>query len=269
MFKRPYYIALAILAVLTLLVINLPGRTSARLKAALGSVFLPLFGMTGSMQQVAGRTADTLLPKSELIAANDAFRRQNHELRLQLAQADAIAKENERLRQLVGWQKQNRWNARVARVIYRDPANWWRTVQIDLGSRNGLSNNLPVLSPEGFLIGRISSVSLTRSHVVLIGDPNCKVPAVVENETRSQGVIGGGGPFDSSFVNLSHLANSTTVKPGQRVVTSQLSAIYPPGILIGLIADNAQPIESGLIAEADVKLSANLSSLEEVWVLFP
>jgi hypothetical protein len=47
MFKRPYYIALAILAVLTLLVINLPSRTSARLKAALGSVFLPLFGMTG------------------------------------------------------------------------------------------------------------------------------------------------------------------------------------------------------------------------------
>jgi len=268
MFKRPYYIAVAILAVLTLLVLNLPSRTTARLKTALGSIFLPLFGMAGVTQQTAAKTGDNLLPKSELIAANDSFRRQNQELRLQLAQADAMVKENERLRLLVGWQKQNRWNVRLARVIYRDPANWWRTVQIDLGSRNGLSNNIPVLSPEGFLIGRVSSVSLTKSHVVLIGDSNCKVPAVVENETRSQGVIAGGGPFDSSFVNLSYLPSSATIKPGQRVVTSELSVIYPKGIQIGMIAE-ARPVESGLIQEADVKLSANLSSLEEVWVLFP
>ncbi len=268
MFKRPYYIAVALVALLTLLVLNLPSRTTARLKNALGSIFLPLVGIAGSTQQVAARAGDNLLPKSELIAANDAFRRQNQELRLQLAQANNLAAENERLRQLLAWQKQTRWKVKLARVILRDPANWWRTVQIDLGSRNGLSNNLPVLSPEGHLIGRVSSVSLTKSQVVLLGDPNCKVPALIENETRSQGVIVGGGPFDRSFVNLTHLPASADVKPGQRVVTSDLSAIFPRGIQIGVVAD-AHPVESGLIQEADVKLAAHLSSLEEVWVLFP
>jgi rod shape-determining protein MreC len=267
MFKRPYYIAVALVALLTLLVLNLPSRATVRLKNALGSIFLPLFGIAGSAQQVATRAGDNLLPKSELIAANDAIRRQNQELRLQLAQASNLATENERLRQLLGWQKQTRWNVKLARVILRDPANWWRTVQIDLGSRNGLSNNLPVLSPEGNLIGRVASVSLTKAQVVLLGDPNCKVPALIENENRSQGVIVGGGPFDSSFVNLTHLPTSASVKPGQRVVTSDLSAIYPPGIQIGVVAD-AHPVESGLIQEADVKLAADLSSLEEVWVLF-
>jgi len=269
MFKRPYYIAVTLVVLLTLLVLNLPSRTTARFKIAFGSIFLPLFGMAGSTQQVAARAGDNLLPKSELIAANETLRRQNQELRLQLAQAGPVASENERLRQLLGWQKLNRWNVKLARVILRDPANWWRTVQIDLGSRNGVSNNLPVLSPEGILIGRVSAVSPTKSQVVLIGDPNCKVPAVVENEARNQGIISGGGPLDTSFVNLTHLASNASVKPGQRVVTSELSAIYPKGILIGLIADNARPVESGLITEADVKLAANLSSLEEVWVLFP
>lgn len=269
MFKRPYYIALAILALTTLLVLNLPSRTTARLKTSLGSIFLPLFGIAGITEQASTRAGDNLLPKSELIAANQALRRQNQELRLQVAQASTLANENERLRQLLGWQKQNRWNVKLARVILRDPANWWRTVQIDLGSRNGLSNSLPVLSPEGYLIGKVSSVSLTKSQVVLIGDPNCRVPALVENEARNQGIIYGGGPLDSSFVNLTKLASSTNVKPGQRVVTSELSAIYPKGILIGQIADNAHLVESGLISEADVKLAANLSSLEEVWVLFP
>jgi rod shape-determining protein MreC len=269
MFKRPYYIALAIVVLLTLLVLNLPNRTTARLKTSLGSIFLPLFGMASSTQQAAARAGDALLPKSELIAVNESLHRQNQELRLQLAQAEVMIKENDRLRQLVGWQKQKAWKVITARVIYRDPANWWRTVQIDLGSRNGLSNNLPVLSPEGYLIGRVSSVSLTKSQVVLIGDPNCRVPALVENEGRNQGIISEGGPLDSSFVNLTKLASNANVKPGQRVVTSQLSAIYPPGILIGLIADNARPVESVPISAAEVKLAANLSSLEEVWVLFP
>ena len=105
--------------------------------------------------------------------------------------------------------------------------------------------------------------------MVLIGDDNCKVPAFIENTDRSQGVIIGSGPFDSSFVKLTHLPANAIAKPGQRVVTSELSAIYPKGILIGQIADNARLVESGLITEADVKLAANLSSLEEVWVLFP
>lgn len=268
MFKRPYYIALAVVALSVLLILNLPDGTAARIKAALGSIFLPLFGVSGSVQQTTSKAAANLLPKSELVAENNSLRRQNQELRLRVVEAETIARENERLRQLVGWQKQNRWNVKLARVIQRDPANWWRAIQIDLGSRNGLSNNIPVLSPEGFLVGRVASVSLTRSQVVLIGDDNCKVPAVVENESRSQGVVTGGGPLDDSFVRLSHLPNSAKLKPGQRVVTSELSGIYPRGIQIGLVAEEARLAQSGLIQEAEVKISANLSSLEEVWVLF-
>jgi len=268
MFKRPYYIAVAIVVVLTLLVLNLPSRTSARLKTAIGSIFLPLFGMAGSAEQLAGRTADALLPKSEVLAANRTLLKQNRELRLRLVEAEALTRENERLRQLLGWQKQLPWRLKPARVIYRDPANWWRTVQIDLGTMNGVSNNLPVLSPEGFLVGRVSSASLTKSQVVLLGDPNCRVPAVVENDLRSQGIIAGGGPLDHSFVDLTYLPPNTVIKPGQRVVTSHLSAIYPAGIPIGTAVEEAQPVESGLIQEAEVKLSAEISSLEEVWVVF-
>src|SRR6478736_3440806 len=106
MFKRPYYIALAILAVLTLLVLNLPSRTTVRLKTTLGSIFLPLFGMADGTKRAATSVGDNLLPKSELIAANDSLRRQVQDLRVQLAQTDAITTENDRLRQLVGWQKQ-------------------------------------------------------------------------------------------------------------------------------------------------------------------
>ncbi len=267
MFKRPYYIALALVALLTLLVLNLPGSTAARLKLAIGSIFLPLFGVTGAAQQATAKAGDALLPKSEFIRANEALRRQNQELRFQLMQAGETTRENIRLRQLVGWNEKSPWKLKLAHVIARDPANWWRTVLIDRGSRDDLRENMPVLTPDG-LIGRVSAVGLTSARVVLIGDANCKVPAAILGEAAESGIITSAGRFDGSFVNLTYLANRANLKPGQSVVTSGLSAIYPKGIPIGIVAD-AHSVESGLYIEAQVKLVANLNALEEVWVLFP
>jgi rod shape-determining protein MreC len=149
----------------------------------------------------------------------------------------------------------------------RDPANWWRTVQIDLGSRDGLRENLPMLTAEG-LAGRVSSVGLTRSQVVLIGDPNCRVSAIVENPAHDMGIVSASGPLDASLVNLTYLSGSASLKPGQNVITSGLGGVFPKGIPVGQVVDS-RPVEFGLYTEARVKLSANLGALDQVWVLFP
>ena len=267
MLKRPHYIALGLVVLLTLVILNLPSQTSARFKLGIGSLFLPLFGLASSSQQLAGTTGDTLVPRRELLKLNDGLRRENQQLRLQAIQAQETAGENARLRQLIGWQRQVSWKLKLARVVLRDPANWWRAVQIDLGSRDGLRVNLPVLTTDG-LVGRVSSVSLTRSQVVLLGDPNCKVSARVENETRDTGIIGAAGPLDTEFVELGYLSRGANLKPAQDVVTSGEGGIFPKGIPIGKIVD-VQAVDYGLRAEARVKLAANLNALEEVWVMFP
>jgi rod shape-determining protein MreC len=182
-------------------------------------------------------------------------------------QAEETTRENARLRQLYGWQQKTQWKLKLANVVVRDPANWWRTVQIDLGTRDGLRTNLPVLTTDG-LVGRVSSVSLTRAVVVLLGDPDCKVASRIE-ETGDTGVAGAGGPFDGSLITLScYSTKDINLKAGQRVVTSGMGGIFPKGIPVGKIVD-ARLVEYGLYVEARVKLAANLSALEEVWVLFP
>lgn len=268
MLKRPQYIILGVVVVLALVILNLPGQTAARLKLAVGSLFLPLFGLASVGQQTANNATDAVTTRTELTRQNQALRREIQQLRIQAMQAVEIARENDRLRQQIGWQqRQRQWKYKFARVILRDPANWWRTVQIDLGSRDGVRENLPVLTSDG-LIGRTSSVSYLRSQVVLIGDPNCKVSALVQNETRDTGVVGAGGPFDTTFVELKNLSRNAVLKPGQDVVTSGLGGIFPAGIAIGKIVDS-RPVEFGLYTEARVKLAANLGALEEVWVLMP
>ena len=265
MLKRTHYIALGVMALLTLILLNLPSHTAARLKLAIGSVFLPLFGLANSSDQLANKAGDAITTRTQLLKENETLRRENQELRLGAMQAQDTARENARLRQLIGWQQTKQWKLKLGKIVLRDPANWWRTVQIDLGSRDGVRENLPVLTMEG-LVGRVASVGLTRSTVVLIGDVNCKVAAQVV-ETRDTGVIGATDPFDNSLVALGFLKNPK-LAPGQTVMTSGLGGIFPAGIPIGKIADS-RSVEYGLSIEARVKLSANLSTLDEVWVVFP
>jgi rod shape-determining protein MreC len=182
-------------------------------------------------------------------------------------QAAASARENSQLRSLLGWQQQAPWKLKLANVIMRDPANWWRTVQIDLGSRDGIQTNLPVLTAEG-LVGRVSAVGYTRSQVVLIGDPNCRVSALVENPAHDMGIVSAGGLLDTSLVDLTYLSGNASLKPGQNVITSGLGGVFPKGIPIGQVVDS-RPVEFGLYTEARVKLAADLGALEQVWVLFP
>ncbi len=263
--KRPHYIALGLVVVLTLIILSLPSQTTARLKLGIGSLFLPLFWSANSAQQAAGRAGDAVLPRSELLRENEALRRQNQELRLQLGQADAVKAENDRLRQLLGWQRQQPHKYKLANVVLHDPANWWRTVQIDLGGRDGVRTNLPVVTTQG-LVGRVTSVSLTSSQVVLLGDPNCKVAARIDNEARDTGVIGPAGALETDFVELGFLSRNASLKPGQAVRTSGDGGIFPKGILIGHVVES-HPVEYGLSTVAQVKLGANLGGLEEVWVM--
>jgi rod shape-determining protein MreC len=166
-----------------MIILNLPDRTTTAIKQGIGSLFVGPVGLKSTGQQLASEAGDALLSRGELLRQVENLRRENAELRLKAKQAEEMAAENARLRAHVGWQQTHRGSFKLAKVVLQDPANWWRTVQIDLGSRNGVATNLPVLTADGALIGRVSAVSLTHSRVVLLGDPNFKVAAQVENAT--------------------------------------------------------------------------------------
>jgi rod shape-determining protein MreC len=269
MFKRPHYIALGLVVLLTLIVLNLPNHTASQLKLAIGSFFLPLFGLSKSVHQLRERGSDALVPRPTLLKENDQLRLTNQELLIRAMQGDATARENEQLRQLLGWQKQSSWKLKLANVIARDPGNWWHVIQIDAGSRDGISQDMPVVIATGTnaaLVGRISAVGLASSQVSLIGNSDCKVAALVP-ATGDMGVVTGiASPLDNTLVTLSYLASNSNLKPGQMVFTSGEGKIFQKGIVIGQVAEDSHQAELGY-TEARVKLAADLGKLEEVWVL--
>jgi len=265
MFKQNNYIAAGIVVLAAVLILSLPSSATSHLKLAIGSLFLPLFGLANAGQQLPADLADSALPRRELLREIDNYRRENQQLKVQELQAQAAERENEQFRDFYGWEKQQPWKLKLARVITRDPANWWRTVEIGVGSSDGITPNLPVLTADG-LVGRISSVGLTRSQVILIGDPNCRVSVLVEDTAQDTGILSASGPLDSSLADLTYLSSSANLKSGQRVVTSGIGGIFPKGIPVGQVVD-ARQVEFGLYTQARVRLNVNLGALEDVWVL--
>jgi rod shape-determining protein MreC len=249
----------------TLVVLKLPARTTSQLKSALSGLFLPFFGLSGSAENMAEKAGDAIAPRSALLAQIEQLRTENQQLKLQVAQWEAAAKENVRFRQYYGWDKQATYKCKLARVIGRDPANWWRTLRIDKGLRDGVTTNCAVLTPEG-LVGRVTEAGLAQAQVVLLGDPNCRVSVLVD-ETRDHGIIApaSSSPLEPALVDLSYLPRQSQLRAGQRIVTSGDGGIFPPGVLVGYLVD-FRSIGYGLYQEARVKLAVRMNSLEEVFV---
>jgi rod shape-determining protein MreC len=251
-----------------LVLLNLPERTAVQTKISLGGLFIPLFGLAATGDTLARSATASLTPRSQLATELAVLRDENARLRLQSAQGSEALRENDRLRQLLGWQRQLPWKTRMARILARDPENWWRTAQIDLGVRDGIKTDLPVLGPEG-LVGRIGDVGLNSSQVIFVGDPKCRVSVVVR-ETGENGVISAAASsvLDHRLVDLTHLPRHSTLKPGQTVYTSGLGGIFPAGIPVGNVVDS-RSVSYGLMTEARVKLAADSARLNEVAVLVP
>ena len=267
MFKRKNLIAPGAVTLVAALLLSLPSGAASRIKLASGGLFAPLFGAVNAAGQLPGAAMDAIMPRSRLLKKIENLRLENQRLEVQNLQAAAILQENNQLRAQAGWQQQAPWKLKLAGVVLRDPANWWRMVEINRGSRDGVRENMPVLTRDG-LVGRVSSVGYARSQVVLVGDPSCRVSARIVNLAHDMGVVTTSGPLDTSLVNLTYLAGDAKLESGQKVVTSGEGGIFPAGIPIGQIVDFDQ-VENSLYAEARLKLSANLGSLDEVWVLFP
>ena len=106
MFRKTNYLALGAVTLLALLILSLPPRATAHLKLTIGSLFLPLFGLANTTQQLPADLADSVLPRRELLQQIDRLRHENDQYKALAVQTAAIARENGQLHSLSGWQQQ-------------------------------------------------------------------------------------------------------------------------------------------------------------------
>lgn len=148
----------------------------------------------------------------------------------------------------------------VARVVSRGQGIGANTLLIGRGSADGLAPNQPVIVPEG-VAGRVIDVGPSTAKVQLALDPNSGIAGLSER-TRVQGMVNGRG---GSHLKMEYVSDLEDVQPGDRIVTSGLDRIFPPGLAVGTILHVEHG--EGLVQSIDVEPAVDFSRLEEVLVL--
>lgn len=200
--------------------------------------------------------------------------RRERELSLRVAQLEGELRqtneyrlENERLKRLLdfkdGLARQSGLDVTAAAVIGRDPDNWFSTITLNKGGREGLRENMTVLVPNG-LVGRVIALSDHTATVLLITDPRSAVSALLQ-DTRTPGLVEGIGGV-AGRLHMIHIPNDLPVRRGQVVVTSGTGSLFPGGIPVGEVTDVKRDA-TGLFFEASVRPFVDFNRLEEVLVV--
>jgi rod shape-determining protein MreC len=194
-------------------------------------------------------------------------RRENEELRREVERLQREVQESRervaaaaRLERLLDFRSDTGYKMLAARVIGHDASGLYRTLLIDRGSSDGVERQQAVLAPDG-VVGRVIKVFPRSALVLLLTDRSSGIDAIVQR-TRNQGVVQGRG---GSGCELRYLDRSADVVVGDFVVTSGMGGRFPKGVWIGQVSE----INRGgdLFQSVDVRPSAGLERLEEVWVV--
>lgn len=196
---------------------------------------------------------------------NEDLRRRLAATETELREARMARDENERLKGLLGFKEQRGYETVIARVIARDPSEWFDSVMINRGSTSGIEKDMPVVTHEG-IVGRIIGVSPVTSQVLLITDERAAAGAVVGQLGASQAMGSVRGYGRNGLLDMRYVSGLETVKQGDLVVTTGQDSIYPPGLSVGQVVEFRQGSATSP-HEIRVKPSARLNSLGEVAVL--
>ena len=151
-----------------------------------------------------------------------------------------------------------------ARVINRGSTESFKeTLTIDVGSSDGISRNMTVISESG-LVGVIKSVGSNSSIVLLMSDPTFKIGVRIAG-TQSIGVVSGQG--GSTYL-LQLLDATGEIKVGDTLVArgSQGGRPFVPGVPVGTVT-TVQSNASSITQNADVNSTTNLEKLSIVAVV--
>lgn len=153
-----------------------------------------------------------------------------------------------------------------ARIIAKDPGNWFHTFTINKGSDDGLILDMNVIAGSG-LVGRIIEVGPTWSIVESIIDDNANVSGTVLSTNDKLIVSGDLMLMQDDKIAYSQLVdNDNLVTIGDKIVTSSISDKYLPGILIGYIT-SIEVDSNNLTKSGELTPAVDFERLDEVLVI--
>lgn len=190
--------------------------------------------------RIIGWVQSLVSTKKTLIDENMQLRYQQTILQAELQKLLAIQNENSQLKELLQTSSKAQMHVMAAEILAVDTSNARQIVVLNKGERDGVYSGQPVLDAKG-IMGQIIDVGPITSTVLLISDSKSAVP-VRNNRTGERAILAGTNNMEQ--LSLINLPKTSSIHPGDVLVTSGLGRRYPEGYPVGrILAVNSLPGE--------------------------
>ena len=172
-----------------------------------------------------------------IMQENEELKKKNSELETKLRELEMIKAENTTLQEYMNLtEKYASYQTIPAYVINKDVSNFSSTLVLNVGTKDGIKENMTVIADKG-LVGHVISVSESTCKVQVIID---SASTVISSITTTQESIICKGTLDNSqkqVLRATYIPTGAELIQGDSVYTSGVGGIYPKGIIIGTIKE--------------------------------
>ena len=195
---------------------------------------------------------------------NEKLKKQNSELEQSLRELENIKTENETLKEYLDLNKKyGEYKTIPAYVINKDISNYSKTLVINVGSKDGIKENMTVIADKG-LVGHVVSVTDSTSKVQTIIDTSSSVSCLMS--TNKDSIVCKGTLEDNKVLKGMYIPTDANVIQGDSIETSGLGGIYPKGIHLGSVK-SVSSTKNAIDRYVEIETAVEFDKIDTVLVI--
>lgn len=264
--KKLLVIVATAILILTISLTVQPKENPNVFEKCVNAVFLPIQQVIKWPFVKMENSIDFFVDMKKMSEENERLTKENIELKEKVRQLEIDGIENDKLREMLNLTKKYETsNAIVAEVISMNSSMWFDVFTINKGEKDGIKNDMTVLTPEG-LVGKVTQTFSTTAQVTSILDVNNAVSARLTKTGDAIITKGDMNLVDKGLLKLKYVTSDVNLAEGDVVETSGMGGIYPKGIFIGTISKVEQDTKA-MKTYAVLEPGVDFNKLSEVLVI--
>ena len=262
-----FLICLCIALVLTIVpsVFSVMGYRSLA-KNIVGTVTMPVRWIATTVGNAAQGWGKYFGNMKALNEENKALIEENKALKEQLANAELLEKENERLRDYLDMKnKYPSFKMEEGMVISHSSGNYITNFTLNRGSLHGIEPNMPVITKDG-IVGYVVEVGLNWCMVSTLIETATSVGAYIPRSEVVGIVSGDYSMRQEGTCKIGYIDAEADVQVGDTVYSSGTGSVYPADLKIGTVT-SIEVDEYNRTLVATVTPAVDFSSLKWVMII--
>lgn len=237
------------------------------LNSVAGTILIPFQNGIAQIGSWITDKSNQLIELKDVLEENQRLKDEVDRLTIENTKFQQERYELNQLRQLLKLDEEYSEYEKIgAKIISRDSSNWFSSFTINKGSNDGIQVNCNVMAGSG-LVGRVTSVGPNYAKVTSIINDNNNTSGLLLSTGDHLIVTGDLTTISKGMISFSKLVdNNNKAAVGDKIVTSNISEHYLPGILIGYIS-NIEIDSNNLTKSGTLTTAVDFEHLEDVLVI--